>query len=92
MTNLSHLLHVEFCKDFEKETEEIEPNLDPSKSLVEDAVAMNMFRLEARLAGVREFVTRLQGVMEKVDKELWPEESLQADLESVMARLDELPG
>ena len=92
MTNPSHLLHVEFCKDFEKETEEIEPNLDPSKSLVGDAVAMNMFRLEARLAGVREYVTRLRGAMEKVDKELWSEDSLQADLESMMAQLDELPG
>ena len=30
--------------------------------------------------------------MEKVDKEMWPEDSLQADLESMMARLDELPG
>ena len=92
MTNLSHLLHVEFCKDFEKETEEIEPNLDPSKSPVGDAVAMNMFRLEARLAGVREYVARLRGAMEKVDKELWPEDSLQADLESMITRLDELPG
>ena len=46
MTNLSHL-HVEFCKDFEKETEEIESNLDPSKSLVGDAMAMNMFWLNA---------------------------------------------
>ena len=42
MTNPSHLLHVEFCKDFEKETEDIEPSLDPSKSPVGDAVAMNM--------------------------------------------------
>ena len=92
MTNPSQLLHVEFCKDFEKETEEIEPNLDPSKSPVGDAVAMNMFRLEARLAGVREYVARLRGAMEKVDKELWPEDSLQADLESMMTRLDELPG
>ena len=92
MTNLSSLPRVEFCQDFEKETEEIEPNLDPAKSPVGDAMAMNMFRLEARLAGVREYVARLRGAMEKVDKELWPEDSLQADLESMMTRLDELPG
>ena len=67
MTNLSLLLRVEFCQDFEKETEEIEPNLDPTKSPVGDAVAMNMFRLEARLGGVREYVTRLRGAMEKID-------------------------
>ena len=91
MINPSHTLHVEFCKDFEKETEEIEPNLDPSKSLVGDAVAMNMFRLNARITGVREYVTRLRGAMAKVDKELWPEDSLQADLESMVTRLDGLP-
>ena len=91
MTNLS-LLRVEFCQDFEKETEAIEPNLDPTKSVVGDAVAMNMFRLETRLGDVREYVTRLKGAMEKIDKELWPEDSLQTDLESMMTRLDELPG
>ena len=90
MTNLSH--YVEFCKDFEKETEEIEPNLDPSKSIVGDAVAMNMFRLNARIEGVREYVTRLRKAMGKIVKELWPEDTLQADLESMMTRLDELPG
>src|SRR6266566_1820504 len=30
--------------------------------------------------------------MEKIDKELWLEDSLQTDLESMMTRLDELPG
>src|SRR6266566_18549 len=29
--------------------------------------------------------------MEKIDKELWPEDSLQTDLESMMTLLDELP-
>ena len=82
---------VEFCKDFEKETEHIEPSLDPSKSPVGDAVAMNMFRLEARLDGVKEYVARLRSAMAQIDKELWPEDSLQADLESMMARLEALP-
>ena len=90
MTNLSHL-RVEFCKDFQKETEEIEPNLDPSKSPVGDAVAMNMFRLNARIEGVRGYITRLRNAMGKIDKELWPEDTFQADLESMMTRLDELP-
>ena len=90
MTNLSHL-RVEFCKDFQKETEEIEPNLDPSKSLVGDAVAMNMFWLNDLIEGVREYVTRLRNAMGKIDKELWPEDTFQADLESMMTRLDELP-
>ena len=30
--------------------------------------------------------------MAEIDKELWPEDSLQADLESMMTRLDEFPG
>jgi hypothetical protein len=84
-------LHAEFCQDFEKETEEIEPNLDPTKSLVGDAVAMDMFRLEARLKSVQGFITRLRAAFEKVDKELWPEDPLQTDLESMMTRLNEIP-
>jgi hypothetical protein len=91
MTNLSLLLYVEFCQDFDKETEEIEPNLDPTKSPVGDNVAMNMFRLEARLGGVRGYITRLKAAMEKIDKELWPEDSLQTDLGSMMTRLEGLP-
>ena len=91
MTNSFRLLHVEFCKDFEKETEAVEPNLDPSKSSVGDAVAMNMLRLEARLDGVKEYVVHLRSAMALIDKELWPEDSLQADLESMMARLEALP-
>ena len=55
-------------------------------------MAMNMFWLNARVEGVREYVTRLRDAMAKIDKELWPEDSLQADLESMMTRLDELPG
>jgi hypothetical protein len=90
MNNLSLLLYVEFCQDFDKETEEIELNLDPTKSPVEDNVAMNMFRLEARLGGVQGYITRLKTAMEKIDKELWPEDSLQTDLGSMMTRLEGL--
>ncbi|KAI4980265.1 hypothetical protein ZWY2020_020750 [Hordeum vulgare] len=43
----------EFCQDFDKETEEIEPNLDPAKSTIGDVVAMNMFHLDARLGSVQ---------------------------------------
>ena len=52
---------------------------------------MNMFRLEARLDGVKEYVARLRSALVQIDKELWPEDSLQADLESMMARLEALP-
>jgi hypothetical protein len=57
MTNLSLLPRAEFCQDFDKETEEIEPSLDPTESPVGDVVAMNMFCLEARLGGVRGYIT-----------------------------------
>ena len=43
MTIFSFSLRAEFCQDFEKETDEIDPNLDPIKSPVGDAVAMDMF-------------------------------------------------
>jgi hypothetical protein len=91
MTNLSLLLYVEFCQDFDKETEEIEPNLDPAKSPVGDDVAMNMFHLEARLGGVRGYITRLKAALAKIGKELWPEDTLQTDLESMMTRFEEIP-
>lgn len=92
MTKFSLLPLTDFCQDFEKETEEIEPNLDPIKSPVCDAVAMSMFRVEARIGGVKQYITRLRAAIERIDKELWPEDSLQADLESMMARLEDLPG
>ena len=91
MITFSLTLHAEFCQDFEKETEEIEPNLDPTKSLIGDVVAMDMFRLEARLKNVQGYVTRLRAAFEKVDKELWPEDPLQTDLECMMTRLNEIP-
>jgi hypothetical protein len=52
---------------------------------------MNMLRLEARLDGVKEYVARLRSAMMLINKELWPEDSLQADLESMMAQLEALP-
>jgi hypothetical protein len=74
------------------ETERIETELDPTKSLVKDAVALNMLRLEARLEDVRGYITRLRAALAKIDKELWPEDTLQNDLESMMTRLNEIPG
>lgn len=91
MTNLPFPLRVEFCQDFDKETEEIEPNLDPIKSPVGDVVAMNMFRLDARLRSVQGYVTRLKAVLVKIDKELWPEDTLKTELESMMVRLNKIP-
>ena len=52
---------------------------------------MNKLRLKARLDGVKEYVARLRNAMAQIDKELWPEDSPRADLESMMARLEALP-
>jgi len=52
---------------------------------------MNMFRLEARLDGVKEYVARLRSALALIDKGLWPEDTFRADLESMMTRLEALP-
>ena len=51
---------AEFCQDFEEETSRLEPNLDPVNSLVNDEVAMNVFRLESRVAAVVDYLARLK--------------------------------
>ena len=55
-----------------------------------DAVAVNMFRLDTRLKKVQEYVTRLRAALERIDKELCPEDTLQTDLESMMGRLNQI--
>ena len=40
VTNSFLLPRAEFCQDFQKETDELEPNLDPTKSPVGDVVAI----------------------------------------------------
>ena len=83
---------VEFCQNFEEETSRLEPNLDPVNSPVNDEVAMNVFRLESRVAAVVDYLARLKAATSRIDSTLWPEETLQNDLESLMARLNTIPG
>ena len=52
---------------------------------------MNVLRLESRVAGVTSYLARLKEAVSKVDTLLWPRATLQNDLESLMARLDEIP-
>nr|XP_020183675.1 rab11 family-interacting protein 3-like [Aegilops tauschii subsp. strangulata] len=47
-------------KNFEQQTERIEPGLDPTKSLVKDEAAMNVLRLEARLDNILGYIARLK--------------------------------
>ena len=53
---------------------------------------MNVLRLESRLASIVDYLARLKVVVSRVDTELWPKERFQNDLESLMTRLNEIPG
>ena len=53
---------------------------------------MNVHRLESRLASVTDYLARLKVAVSRIDMVLWPKETLQNDLESLMTRLNEIPG
>ena len=53
---------------------------------------MNVLRLEYRLDSAVDYLTRLKAAMTRVDAELWPQGELSQDLESLMARLNQIPG
>ena len=59
---------------------------------MKDEVAMNLLRLESRLDGAVDYLARLKAVMARVDAELWPWEEMSQDLESLMTRLNQIPG
>ena len=82
---------AEFCQNFEEETGRLEVNLDPINSPVKDEVAMNVLRLESRVAAVIDYLARLKVATSRIDTTLWPREMLQNDLESLMTRLNEVP-
>ena len=69
----------------------METGLDPINSPVKDETAMNMIRLESRIAVVVDYLARLKAAISRIDTSLWPEETLQNDLESLMTRLNEVP-
>ncbi|XP_044970810.1 uncharacterized protein LOC123431062 [Hordeum vulgare subsp. vulgare] len=80
-----------FCQDLEKETEEVEPLLDPINASLGDGPTVNMFRMNSRLIKVGKYIARLRAAVGKIDKELWPEDDLQSDLEAMMTRLEQIP-
>ena len=51
-----------------------------------------MLRLESRLASVTNYLARLKVAVSRIDAELWPRETFQNDLESLMTRLNEILG
>ena len=70
----------------------MEPGLDPANSLVKDEAAMNVLRLESRVTSVVDYLARLKVAMSRIDTSLWPGMTRQNDLESLMVRLNEVPG
>ena len=69
----------------------METGLDPINSPVKDETAMNVLRLESRVAAVVNYLARLKAATSHIDTSLWPEETLQNNLESLMTRLNEVP-
>ena len=53
-------MFTEFCQNFEEETSRVETGLDPINSPVKDETAMNVLRLESRVAGVVDYLARLK--------------------------------
>ena len=84
-------MSIEFCQNFEEETSRVETGLDPINSPVKDVTAMNVLRLESRVAAVVDYLARLKAATARIDTSLWPEETLQNNLESLMTRLNEIP-
>ena len=82
---------AELCQDFDEETGRVETGLDPIASPVCDETAMNVLRLESRIASATSYLSRLKEVVSRIDSTLWPEATLQNDLESLMTRLNEIP-
>ena len=70
----------------------METSLDPINSPMKDEATMNVFRLESRVAGVVDYLARLKVAVSRLDTTLWPGETLQNDLESLMTRLNDVPG
>ena len=52
---------------------------------------MNVLRLESRIASATSYLARLKEVVSRIDLTLWPEVTLQNDLESLTTRLNEIP-
>ena len=91
MFNSLFSFFTEYCRDFDLETDRIERDLDPSISLVGDKAALGILRVETRIEDVQGYIIRLRGALGRIDKELWPEDTFDTDLEAMMTRLNDIP-
>ena len=69
----------------------METGLDPINSPVKDEAAINVLRLESRVAAVVDYLAKLKVATSRIDTALYPGETLHNDLESMMTRLNEVP-
>ena len=69
-------MSTEFCQNFEEETSRVETGLDPINSPVKDEAAMNVLRLESRIAAMVDYLARLKVATSCIDTALWPGETL----------------
>ena len=69
----------------------METGLDPINSPMKDEAAMNVLRLESRIASATSYLACLKEVVSRIDSTLWTGATLQNDLESLMTRLNEVP-
>ena len=53
---------------------------------------MNVLQLESRFGSVTSYLGHLKVAVSRIDSSLWPRATLQNDLESLMTRLNEVPG
>ena len=60
-------MFTEFYQNFEEETSRVETDLDPINSPVKDEAAMNVLRLESRVAGVVDYLAQLKVATSRID-------------------------
>ncbi|KAI5007424.1 hypothetical protein ZWY2020_050869 [Hordeum vulgare] len=80
----------DFCMDAEAEAADVERSVIPNVPLGEDA-NRDMLRAHIRLGKVGPFIGRLREVVGRIDKELWPEDKSQQEMEGLMTRLEDVP-
>ena len=91
-SRLTNSFTAELCQNLDEETGRIETGIDPIVSPVGNEAAMNVLRLESRVASVTSYLARLKVAVSRIESSLWPRATLHNDLESLMARLNEVPG
>ncbi|KAI5008326.1 hypothetical protein ZWY2020_009374 [Hordeum vulgare] len=80
----------DFFMDAGAEAAAVERSVIPNVPLGDDA-NRDMLRAHIRLGKVGPFIGRLREVVDRIDKELWPEDESWQEMEGLMTRLKEVP-